>query len=296
MSNTTLVESNSAKRLTEQSITAAIGVELSGVQLSGGMRREDVQQIAEGLRDRLVVRLRGQQLSDPDLLAFSRLLGELDPPGPNPYGAPFLPDTPEINVISNVTDNGRPVGNLGAGEAVWHADMTYVDIPPQFAVLYALEIPREGGATYFANMYAAYEDLPSELKQKVAGLSAIHDASLNSAGMLRKGYKQVTDPRQTVGAHHPLAWTNPQTGRTCLFLGRRPNSYVVGMELSESEALLDALWAHATQPQYVMKHEWRVGDVLMWNNLCVLHRRDAFESSDRRVLHRTQIKGTTAVR
>ena len=284
------------KRLEERSITPAIGVELSGVQLSGRMPHDVVQQIIKGLRDRLVVRLRGQTLSDLDLLGFSRLLGELDPPGPTPYGAPFLPETPEINVISNVTENGRPLGNLGAGEAVWHADMTYVDVPPQFAVLHALEIPREGGATYFANMYAAYEGLPSNLKQTISGLTAVHDGSLNSAGILRKGYKEVTDPRQTVGAHHPLAWTNRQTGRTCLVLGRRPNSYVVGMELAQSEVLLDDLWAHATQPEYVMKHEWRIGDVIIWNNLCVLHRRDAFESTERRVLHRTQIRGTAAVR
>jgi taurine dioxygenase len=239
--------------------------------------------------------LRGQKLSDPDLLAFSRLLGALDPPGPNPYGAPFLPETPEINVISNVMQDGKPAGNLGAGEAVWHADMTYIDVPPQAGVLHSLEIPPQGGATYFANMYAAYEALPSSLKQTIAGKIAVHDGSLNSAGMLRKGYKEVTDPRQTVGAHHPLAWTHPETGRTCLFLGRRTNSYVLGLELAESEALLDDLWSRATQPAFVMKHDWCVGDVVMWNNLCVLHRRDPFDNTSRRVLHRTQIRGTVPV-
>ena len=295
MTAATVVAGRSGSRAVERPITPYIGVELSEVRLSAGMPQEIVQQIIEGLRDRLVDRLRGQKLSDPDLLAFSRLLGALDPPGPNPYGAPFLPDTPEINVISNVVQDGKPAGNLGAGEAVWHADMTYVDVPPQAGVLHSLEIPAQGGATSFANMYAAYEALPPNLKQTIAGKIAVHDGSLNSAGMLRKGYKEVTDPRQTVGAHHPLAWTNPETGRTCLFLGRRTNSYVRGMELAESEALLDELWSRATQPEYGMQHDWRVGDVIMWNNLCVLHRRDAFDNSARRVLHRTQIKGTVPV-
>ena len=123
----------------------------------------------------------------------------------------------------------------------------------------------------------------------------MHDASRNSAGLLRKGYKEVTDVRETVGARHPLVRTEPKTGRKALFLGRRPNSYVVGMEVAESEALLDALWAHATQPRFAMCHEWRAGDVLMWNNLAVLHRRDAFDPKSRRIMHRTQIKGEERV-
>ena len=124
---------------------------------------------------------------------------------------------------------------------------------------------------------------------------AVHDASRNSAGQLRKGYREVTDVRDTVGARHPLVRTEPGTGRKALFLGRRPNSYVVGMSVAGSEALLDALWAHATQKRFAMCHEWQVGDVLMWNNLGVLHRRDPFDPAARRVMHRTQIKGTERI-
>jgi taurine dioxygenase len=119
----------------------------------------------------------------------------------------------------------------------------------------------------------------------------VHDASTNSAGLLRKGYKEVTDVRQTVGARHPLVRTDPETGHKALFLGRRPNTYVIGLEVPESEALLDALWTHATQPRFTMWHEWKVGDVLMWNNLSVLHRRDPFDPNSRRIMHRSQIKG-----
>jgi taurine dioxygenase len=224
-------------------------------------------------------------------MPFSRCFGELDPPGPNPYGEPFNKEFPEINVISNLVENGRPIGNLGAGEAVWHADMTYIDVPPKAGILYALEVPPTGGNTYFADMYAAYETLPAGLKEASDGKIAIHDASRNSAGLLRKGYREVNDVRETVGARHPLIRTDPETGRRSLFLGRRPKSYVVGMEVAESEALLDTLWEHATQRQFAVCHEWRAGDLLMWNNLAVLHRRDPFDANSRRVMHRTQIKG-----
>src|SRR6185295_14753474 len=118
----------------------------------------------------------------------------------------------------------------------------------------------------FANMFAAYESLPTDLKTAATGKIAVHDGSTNSAGMLRKGYKPVTDVRDVVGARHPLISTEPKTGRKALFLGRRPNSYVLGLDIPESEALLDALWAHATQPRFGMCHQWQVGDLLMWNN------------------------------
>jgi taurine dioxygenase len=246
-------------------------------------------------RTHLVLVARDQNLTDDNLLDFSRNFGALDPPGPNPYGAAFLPEYPDINVISNVVEGGKPIGNLGDGEAVWHADMTYIDVPPKAAVLYALEIPPHGGDTYFADMYAAYEALPRALKTRIEGRVAIHDAAHNSAGMMRKGYDEITDVRQTPGARHPLVRTDPATGRRCLFLGRRPHAYIVGLEVAESEELLDALWAHLDDPRFAMAHQWRVGDLLMWLNLSVLHRRDAFDPAARRIMHRAQIKGDEAI-
>jgi taurine dioxygenase len=278
-----------------RNLDAALGAEVGGIDLSKPAARDDVAAIEGAWRERLVVVFRGQTLSDPQLIAFSRNFGELDPPGPNPYGEPFNKQFPELNVISNVVENGKPIGNLGDGEAVWHADMTYVEVPPKAALLHSLEIPPTGGNTYFANMLAAYETLPPELKQAAAGKIAVHDASTNSAGLLRKGYKQVTDVRDVVGAQHPLVRTDPRTGRKALFLGRRPNAYVLGLAVPESEALLDALWAHATQRRFAMCHVWQVGDVLMWNNLSVLHRRDPFDPRSRRIMHRSQIKGDERV-
>ena len=276
-------------------LAGALGAELRGLDIAAGVAGSAFDVVDAAWTEHLVLVIRDQRLSDDDLLTFSRQFGELDPPGPNPYGAPFLEDYPDINVISNIVEDGRAKGGLGSGEAVWHADMTYVDHPPKGAVLHALEIPTRGGNTYFANMFAAYEALPEELKTRCAGRKAIHDASHNSAGFLRKGYEEVSDVRHTQGAHHPLVRSDPASGRQALFLGRRPRSYVLGSSVSESESLLDRLWEHATHERFTVCHEWRTGDVLMWKNLAVLHRRDEFDPESRRLLHRTQIKGDETI-
>ena len=175
-------------------LSNVIAAEISGVDLGQPLDADVINTLKEQWNRHLVLRFRGQQLTDDDLLRFSRYFGELDPPGPNPYGVTFLPDYPEINVISNVKDvQGTPIGNLGDGEAVWHADMTYIDNPPEAGILYALEVPASQGDTYFANMVAAYAALPADLKAAVEGKTLIHDAAHNSAGMLRKGYEEITD-------------------------------------------------------------------------------------------------------
>jgi taurine dioxygenase len=280
-------------RINVKPLAPALGAEVSGVDLRQPLDGDTLEQIRQAWADHLVLRFRGQALSDPQLLALSRHLGELDPPGPNPYGKPFLPEFPEINVISNVKAGGVPIGNLGDGEAVWHCDMTYVEKPPRGAMLHALELPESGGNTYWSNMYLAYEKLPEALKQKINGRRAIHDATYNSAGMMRKGMKEVTDPREAPGAHHPLVMRHPDTGRAALYLGRRRNSYIIGMELEESDALLDQLWAHATREEFTFCQIWQLHDLVLWDNYCTLHRRDAFDPEARRIMHRTQIKGTT---
>ena len=122
-----------------ENLNAPLGAEVHGIDLSMPMAQSDVDVIEEAWRTRLVVVFRGQKLSDPQLLAFSKYFGELDPPGPNPYGEPYNKQFPEINVISNVVENGKPIGGLGDGEAVWHADMSYIDVPPKAAILHSLE-------------------------------------------------------------------------------------------------------------------------------------------------------------
>jgi taurine dioxygenase len=238
-----------------------------------------------------VILIRGQQLKDEDLIAFSRRFGELDWAPVQETGRRFVEGHPEIYVVSNVIENGAPIGSLGAGEAIWHTDMSYLQAPPKASMLYALEAPRSGGDTYFCNMYAAYESLPDSLERRIAGLSLKHDATYNSGGYVRQGLMAVDDPVTSPGVYHPLVVTHPETGRRALYLGRRRNAYLSGLPLEESEALLDELWSYAARDEIAWRHQWLAGDVVLWDNRCTMHRRDPFNPNTRRVLHRTQIKG-----
>ena len=132
---------------------------------------------------------------------------------------------------------------------------------------------------------------PEKLKKAIEGKSCIHDSSRNSAGELRRGFQTTLDVTKTPGAVHPLVRLHPVTKRKALFLGRRPGAYIHGLSVAESEALLDALWAHATQDRFAWYQKWRIGDLVMWDNRCVMHRRDAFDENLRRLMHRTQIVG-----
>ena len=270
----------------------SLGGEIIGLDISKKLTQDQVNFINESWNERLVLVFKKQNLNDPKLINFSKYFGELDPPGPNPYGITFLPEFPEINVISNVkNEQGTPIGNLGDGEAVWHADMTYLDLPPKAGILYALEVPENQGNTHFANMNQAYSELPAAIKEKIDGKILIHDSAHNSAGMLRKGFSEVNDPTETPGARHPIVITDKSTNQKLLFLGRRPHAYIIGLEVEESENLLDEIWEHATQEKYTWTQRWEKGDLLMWKNLNVLHKRDAFDPNTRRIMHRTQLKG-----
>lgn len=274
---------------------AALGAEIRGLDLRRDLDAEAVETIRRAWWEHLVLSIRDQDISDADLVRFSAYFGKLRPA---PLGEARMrgrsrsPDGyPEVAIISNVIRDGLPIGSLGNAEAVWHTDMSYIEEPIMGAILYALEVPRSGGDTGFANMYLACETLPDELRSALDGRVCLHDGSLNSAGFLRRGYEEVADVTRTPGARHPLFRTHPETGRPVLFLGRRRNAYVPGLALEESEALLDAVWAHATQSAFTWHHRWRAGDLLMWDNRAVLHRRDAFDDGERRVMHRTQIEG-----
>jgi taurine dioxygenase len=282
-------------KLKIQKLADALGAEVSGVDISKPLSKEDLDEILAAWKEHLVLRFRGQELTDPQLLEISRNFGEIDPPGPNSYGKPFLADFPDINVISNIKVGDQPVGGLGDGEAVWHADMTYIDNPPKASFLHALEIPPTGGDTAWGNMYVAYQALPTHLKQEIKGRKAIHDATYNSAGMIRKGMKDVTDPREAPGAHQPLVSKHPESGLPCLFLGRRRNSYILGMDLDASNQLLDELWAHIDNPEFTFTQVWQLHDLILWDNRCTLHRRDSFDPQSRRLMHRTQIKGSSVI-
>ena len=270
----------------------SLGGKIVDLDISNKLTQDQINFINQSWDERLVLVFKKQNLDDYKLINFSKYFGELDPPGPNPYGITFLPEFPEINVISNVkNEQGTPIGNLGDGEAVWHADMTYLQLPPKAGILYALEVPENQGNTHFANMALAYNELPNKLKEKIDDKILIHDSAHNSAGMLRKGYSEVDNPSETPGARHPMVITDKNTNKKLLFLGRRPHAYIIGLELEESENLLNEIWEHATQEKFTWTQKWEKGDLLMWKNLNVLHKRDAFDPNTRRVMHRTQIKG-----
>jgi taurine dioxygenase len=272
----------------------ALGADIEGIDLASGLSPELMAGITQAWGDHLVLRFRRQRLSDDDLLRFSRQFGELD-------WAPIAAtnDAPEgreyVMIVSNVVENGKAIGQLGAYEAVWHTDMSYIPDPPMASALYALEAPPSGGDTGFCNMYLAYDSLDTELRREVAGRLCRHDASRNSAGELRRGFVDAPDPSETIGAEHPIVRTHPMTGGKALFLGRRRNAYIPGLPVADSEALLDALWQHATRPDFTWYQQWQVGDLILWDNRCVMHRRDAFDPAMRRIMHRTQIKGERPV-
>jgi taurine dioxygenase len=269
---------------------AALGAEVR----AGDLRALDdaaFKRVLQAWHDHAVVLFRDQALSDADLIAFSRRFGDLDWAPIQETGRRFVEGMPEIYIVSNVKVNGEPIGSLGDGEAVWHTDMSYLAMPPKASMLYSLEIPSSGGNTSFCSMYAIYDALPAELKERIAGLEIKHDGTYNSGGYVRQGVTPTDDPRTSPGALHPLVCTHPDTGRRMLYLGRRRNAYIGGLELAESEALLDELWSYVDLPQFSWEHVWRVGDLVLWDNRCTMHRRDAFDPEQRRIMHRTQVKG-----
>jgi taurine dioxygenase len=274
-----------------------LAADVHGVDLSKPISEEAFARIAKAWSEHLVLRFSGQKLDDPALMKFSARFGDLDRV---PIAAASLDRADSgvvkeaaewVAVIASVKKDGKAMGSLGSYELVWHTDMSYNPLPPRASLLYALEVPPDGGNTGFLNMYAAYETLPADLKRAIEGKGCIHDSSRNSAGELRRGFQRTLDVRQTPGAVHPLVRLHPVTGRKTLFLGRRPGAYIHGLGVEESEALLDAVWAHATQERFAWYQKWRAGDLVLWDNRCVMHRRDAFDENLRRLMHRTQIVG-----
>ena len=269
---------------------AALAADIVGVDLSQPISNELYTQIRQAWNEHLVLRFRGQKLDDPAFLKFARLFGELDK-APVHASKDVVNHHPEITVMSNIKVDGKPIGSLGNYEAVWHTDMSYNELCPMGSALYALEVPPSGGNTGFANMVRAFDTLPAELKREIIGKTCRHDSSRNSAGELRVGFKDATDPRVAPGAIHPIIRTHPETRRNALFLGRRKSAYIIGLPLDESEDLLNRLWAHATQKEFEWYQVWQVGDLIMWDNRAAMHRRDSFDANTRRLMHRTQIKG-----
>ena len=269
---------------------AAIGAEVRCGDVRA-LTPPQLDAVSGALLDHLVILIRGRTLTDPELIEFGARLGPLDLAPLAKTGKEKARAHPEIIVVSNVMENGQAIGVLRDAEVVWHSDNSYREQPLSYSALYALEVPERGGNTGFANMYRALETLDPALRQRIEGRTLKHDMTYNSAGDLREGFQPVSDVRAAPGPCHPIIRTHPETGYDALYLGRRPNAYINGLSVAESEALLNALWAHATRPEHTWHHEWRPGDILVWDNRCVMHHRDPFDAGARRVMHRVQCAG-----
>ena len=272
-------------------LSSGIGAEIRGVELS---RLDDATfgAIKQAWLAHKVLRIRDQRIDDDALADFSRRFGPLDKAPITTSGKLYQPTRPEVTVISNIVMSGQAIGGLGSGESIWHTDMSYNDVPPDASVLYGIEVPEGHGDTWFCDMEQALAALPAALRERIAALRCKHDSTRNSAGELRAGFRESYTPEEQPGAVHPLVRTHPETGRKSLFLGRRRNAHIMGLPSAESQALLDELWAIVGRSEFNWVQQWKAGDVVIWDNRCVMHRRDEFDPALRRLMHRTQIQGT----
>ena len=278
---------------------AALGAEIRGIDLAQ-LDDATFNALHDAWLEHVLLGFRGQRIVAQDLVNLVRRFGtpvtssglhqrNLEERTANQvFNLP-----PEITVVTNVREQGKPVGILGDGEVVWHSDFSFKEKPTAARMLLAVEIPPSelGGHTYFLNCYAAYDALSPEMKKRISGMTIKQANIIDTAMKLRPGASLNDDPRTTPGPSHPIVSTHPETGANMLFHGRRHAAYVNGCTLEESEALLNELWAHATQPRFCYEHHWAVGDVVVWDNRATLHKRDAFASESRRVLYAAQVEG-----
>ena len=290
---------------------AALGAEIRGIDLSQPVPEAGKAKLRQAWADHLVLLWRDQNLPDISFLQAAEIFGPTKEAAARKYqvaggyaiGGKRVALDPRVSLISNLDESGLPVkdnGGLGSYEVIWHSDNSYVEVPPAGSMLYAVALPNEGGGgdTWFNNQYLAYEELPADLKKAIEGKSQLHDASRNSAGVLRPTVTLPTTPEEVPGPVHPLVRVHPVTGKRALYLGRRrdwPSNYIIGIPNAESERLLDRLWAHATQVKYAWGHKWQLGDLVIWDNRCCMHYRSEVDSTQARVMYRTVVKGEAVV-
>lgn len=227
---------------------------------------------------------RNQQLDEPALVRFSRFFGDLEIHVRTEY---LSPEHPEVLYVSNIQENGRKVGILADTEVGWHYDQIYLPRPAVGSLLMADTLPPEGGNTEFADMATAYEELPSEVKTRLAGARAVQ-----SYEAFNRAYSVPTNKEQKARSpdiEHPIVRTHPITGRKALYLCPGMTTKIVGWDEAESQSMLNYLFEWTIQPRYVYTHTWQPGDALLWDNACTMHRRDPFDQSHRRLMKRTTI-------
>lgn len=274
-------------------LDAALGAEVVGLDLGQPLSADDFQRIHRAHLDYHVVVFRDQRITPAQQIAFSRRFGPLQIHVLHQFQ---LANHPEILIVSNVLKDGKPIG-LGDAGHFWHSDLSYKETPSLGSLLHAIELPAEGGDTLFANMHAAYDGLPAALKQRLDGLAAEHTYLARYAELQKRSpWRPNLTPEQIAQVKpvvQPVVRTHPETGRKALFVSEHFTTRIVGLADAESRALLDALFAHSVQPQYVYRHQWREHDLVFWDNRSLLHLAAGTPDHLRRVMFRTTIEGDT---
>ena len=272
---------------------AAVGAEIRGVDLSQPLDDATFAVIERAYNEHGVIFFRDQHVTPPQQVAFTRRFGEI---AFNIFGERWsVPGSPEIVVVSNITEDGKPIGIRRAGEN-WHSDMCYTATPPRGTMLYAVEIPDLHGLplgdTEFASAAAAWDALPDAMRGRVEGRYAIFDF----AGRKRAFPPSAAEIERNPPVRHPIARTHPFTGRKCLYVMRDDCTGIEGVPEAEAEVLIAALADHVVKPAFIYRHQWRVGDLLLWDNCTVQHRAvQDYDMPLRRLMHRTTMGGSVPV-
>jgi alpha-ketoglutarate-dependent taurine dioxygenase len=266
-----------------------IGAEIRGLDLRQKPDAETVQAIYQAWLDHLVLIFPEQMLEQEDLIRATGFFGEISalsrPAKYFPKGYSRL--LPGIMMISNIRENGEPIGALPDGEMMFHHDMIHAEVPSKATLLYAVEIPSAGGNTLFASGYAAYETLDPAIRNRLEGKKALHHYNFGST---IKGDNRGTEA--FAECVHPVFRTHEDTGKKAVYVNRLMTVKVLDMPEGESERLLNAVYDHAEKREFVYEHAWRLGDLLLWDNRCSSHARTDFPSTERRLMLRTTVQGT----
>ena len=270
-------------------LTEKVGAEITAIDLAGELADRTIAQVTSALGNFGVIVVRDQQLSIEQFLAFSRRIGPLTI---HPLKQFSKPGFPELMVNSNIVEDGKPVG-LADGGQDWHTDGAYLERPHRATILYAVEVPVKDGVavgdTMFASTAWAYESLPQETRAKLAGLRAVHRHGVHRE---RRNAGVHLDESQRKGVVHPVIRTHSQTRRKCIYVNEGTTAQIEGMDQAESDATVQALVRHITRPECVYRHNWRVGDVVMWDNCSTQHCAIGdYQPPLRRLIYRTVVLG-----
>lgn len=264
-------------------LSPAIGARLSGVDLRGGLGDDVMSEIRDTWLENFVIVIPGQDLSGDDQIAFTEWFG----PRQEVRTVKVVDEGPQnFMYVANKPVDGME-GVLPDGEMQFHTDQCYYETPSRATILFALEIPAEGGNTKFANAYRAYDSLDNAVKARLRGLKALNVYDYDANATVKTNESSADAPRFA----HPVVIRHPETGREVLYVNRLMTDYIVGMDRRESDALLEDLFQVLEDPAHCYEHVWTPGDLVMWDNMCTLHARTWFDPSQSRVLRRTTVAG-----